>query len=184
VKEELEKQLFEKYPKLFSNRENLRSPLCYGIECGDGWFNLIDITCKQIQNYIDWQRESFASTKQYNRIYSQAKKGNERNLRYYCKNKLGYKTQEEIDEYVKKAKPRETFKEEVVKQVSFFQVKEKFAQLCIYTNGADDHISGIIRMAEAISACTCEDCGFPGKVRKGGWIRTLCDTCADKKGKK
>lgn len=184
MKEELEQKLFQKYPKLFSNRENRRSPLCYGIECGDGWFNIIDTVCRLIQNHVNWEREYFASNKQYNRIYSQAKKGNERNLRYYCQNKLGYKTEEEIDEYVKKAKPRETLKKDPVKQVQFFQIKEKFGQLCLYTNGSDDQVSGMIRMAEAISGCTCEDCGLPGKKRQGGWIRTLCDTCADKRGKK
>jgi hypothetical protein len=39
-------------------------------------------------------------------------------------------------------------------------------------------------MAESMSSVTCEDCGIPGKVRGGGWIRTLCDTCAESRGKK
>ena len=47
MKPELENKLFEKYPKLFADK------LCWGIECGDGWFWLIDELCDCIQKYID-----------------------------------------------------------------------------------------------------------------------------------
>ena len=33
----------------------------------------------------------------------------------------------------------------------------------------------LIREAEVEAARTCEDCGKPGKLRRGGWMRTLCD---------
>ena len=33
----------------------------------------------------------------------------------------------------------------------------------------------MVRMAESWAANTCEECGHPGKMRNGGWIRTLCD---------
>jgi hypothetical protein len=186
MKQELEEQLCTKYPKLFSYRvnRNTNSPLAFGLECGDGWFTIIDTMCRLIQTHIDWERERIASTKRFNRILAQARKGNERNLRYYAKSKLGYKTEEQIDEYVKNAKPREISETEPPKQVQFFQIKEKFASLCVYTGGSDEYVNGIIRMAEAISGCTCEDCGLPGKRRQGGWIRTLCDSCSERRGKK
>lgn len=37
----LEKQLFERYPQIFSGQER--------IWCWDGWFNLIDTLCSQLQ---------------------------------------------------------------------------------------------------------------------------------------
>ena len=33
----------------------------------------------------------------------------------------------------------------------------------------------MVRMAESMSAVTCETCGNLGQQRGGGWIRTLCD---------
>jgi hypothetical protein len=33
----------------------------------------------------------------------------------------------------------------------------------------------MVRMAESWAAHSCEECGKPGKSRKSGWIKTLCD---------
>lgn len=62
-----------------------------------------------------------------------------------------------------------------VQQVIVEQIKEKFGGLRFYYRGGDDHISGMVRIAESWAACTCEECGMPGKSRQGGWIRTLCN---------
>lgn len=55
MKEELDKLLCEKYPKMFVNRNKSmqETAMCWGFECGSGWFNLIDTLCGSIQNYID-----------------------------------------------------------------------------------------------------------------------------------
>lgn len=65
---------------------------------------------------------------------------------------------------------------EVVPQVVVRQIKEKFGGLRFYYDGGDEEISGMVRMAESWADHTCETCGNKGKQRKGGWIRTLCDT--------
>ena len=62
-----------------------------------------------------------------------------------------------------------------IEQVVFEQVKEKFGMLTIYHRGGDEYTRGILRMAEEISRCICEECGSPGYPTKTGWIRTLCD---------
>jgi hypothetical protein len=51
----LEKKLFTKYPKIFRQKDlNMQETcMCWGIECGDGWYWLIDNVCGSIQNYID-----------------------------------------------------------------------------------------------------------------------------------
>ena len=64
----------------------------------------------------------------------------------------------------------------IVPQVTVAQIKEKFGGLRFYYDGGDDAIDGMVRMAEAWAACSCETCGAPGERRSGGWIRTLCDT--------
>lgn len=61
------------------------------------------------------------------------------------------------------------------------QVKEKFGGLRFYIYGGNDEIRGAIRMAEAMSFKICEDCGVPGHKQPGGWIRTLCDPCQEKR---
>ena len=66
--------------------------------------------------------------------------------------------------------------EEVVPQVRVRQVKEKFGGLRFYYDGGDEHVSGMVRMAEAWADASCEQCGAPGARRHGGWMRTLCDT--------
>jgi hypothetical protein len=65
---------------------------------------------------------------------------------------------------------------EIVPQVTVAQIKEKFGGLRFYYDGGDDHINGMVRMAEAWADASCEECGSPGKRRDGGWIKTLCDT--------
>jgi len=62
-----------------------------------------------------------------------------------------------------------------VPPVTVVQVKEKFGTLRFYYDGGDDKIDGMVRMAESMSAVTCEECGRPGTSTGGGWIRTLCD---------
>ena len=52
---ELDKALFKKYPKLYRGEsspptENL---MCFGFECGPGWFKIIDELSQYIENYND-----------------------------------------------------------------------------------------------------------------------------------
>ena len=55
MKKELEDKLFEKYPKIFRQKDLPMNEtcMCWGFECGDGWYNILDILCKQIQWHID-----------------------------------------------------------------------------------------------------------------------------------
>lgn len=47
---ELEQKLVDKYPKLFADYGVApnRSPMAFGFECGDGWFDLIDTLSAQL----------------------------------------------------------------------------------------------------------------------------------------
>ena len=64
---------------------------------------------------------------------------------------------------------------DAVPQVTVAQIKEKFGGLRFYYDGGDEHISGMVRMAESWAGHVCEECGKPGESRSGGWIKTLCD---------
>lgn len=47
----LQKQLYEKYPKIFRQHSLPMTDtcMCWGIECGDGWYSLIDHLCSWLQ---------------------------------------------------------------------------------------------------------------------------------------
>jgi hypothetical protein len=71
---------------------------------------------------------------------------------------------------------------EEIPQVTLDQVKEKFGTLRFYYTGGDDVIDGMVRMAEAMSGCTCEGCGAPAeRDSDGGWVRTMCQPCLTKR---
>lgn len=117
-----EKQVFlrEKYPQIFPHE--------FRFMCGDGWFDIIDALCYQIQQYEQLER-----------------------------------SQESI-------------------RVSVSTVKQKFGGLRFYTDNQDEMITGMIRVAEAISYKICENCGNSGKCNStAGWYFTLCDKCRKEK---
>jgi hypothetical protein len=139
MKQELDKLLCEKYPKMLVNRNKpmTETCMCWGFECGDGWFQILDSLMGNIQHHIDWNNKNFEK---------------------------GYKQYKQVP------------------QVTLDQVKEKFGTLRFYYTGGDDVIDGMVRMAESMSAVTCEQCGSPGTTGGQGWITTLCETHRNKNG--
>jgi hypothetical protein len=57
MKQELDELLCEKYPKMMVNRDKpmMETCMCWGFECGDGWFNILDQLMGNIQHHIDWK---------------------------------------------------------------------------------------------------------------------------------
>lgn len=60
--QQLQNQLFEKYPNLFINKDKTPRESCmsFGIECNSGWFNIISSVCWMIKQHEDndrWQTE-------------------------------------------------------------------------------------------------------------------------------
>ena len=53
MREELDEALCAKYPDIFRDRHgDMRTTaMCWGFECGDGWYHIIDATCALIQNH-------------------------------------------------------------------------------------------------------------------------------------
>jgi hypothetical protein len=53
MKKELDRQLCEKYPELFRGRHKsmMETLMCWGFECDDGWFEIIDNLCLELTEY-------------------------------------------------------------------------------------------------------------------------------------
>ena len=179
MRKELDKQLCAKYPKIFRDRHAPMNQtcMCWGFDHDDGWYNIIDMMCANIQHHIDHTRRNRLNALIYNRALSRAIRGD---FSTYNRLKVWQRTQ--IDEDLKDPEPQLRRVPEACPQVVAMQVKEKFGTLRFYYSGGDDVVSGIERMADSMSAVMCEKCGAPGRSRHGGWIRTLCDTHAEEQG--
>lgn len=78
---QLEKQLFEKYPKIFAgkNMPIIKNLMSFGCECDDGWYWLIDNLCNTIQQYIDNNKHLNVS-----QVIATQVKEKYGGLRFYC----------------------------------------------------------------------------------------------------
>ena len=145
---ELDQHIREKYPKIFSQRCEM--------SVGDGWYDIIDMLCANIQNYID----NVADRRKW------AIKWNDEvnDPNYDWSDKASF------------IKREERVVPELIEQVVVTQIKEKFGTLRFYYDGGDEYIRGLEDMAESMTARTCEDCGSPGMARstkQKRWVRDI-----------
>jgi hypothetical protein len=181
MRQELDKLLCEKYPKMMVNRnKNMQETcMCWGFECGDGWFNILDQLMGNIQHHIDWKEKQRNGAFKYNEMAAQAKAGNfdlfEEDMKALTDAEYKEKRLAEIVAGDFRIVP------DSVPQVTLDQIKEKFGTLRFYYTGGDDYISGMVSLAESMSGVTCEECGNPGERRGGGWVRTICGPCEVKR---
>jgi len=165
MRKELDEALCAKYPEIFRDRNgDMRTTLmCWGFECGDGWYNIIDILCGKLTSE-----------------YRGAKSRYEHLMKVGVGNVL-YGTKTVTQEAIDAAKL--TMDEEVLKVPVAVQIKEKFGGLRFYVQAATDKHYNYISFAESMSYRTCEECGAPGKTYTDGWHKTLCDIHAEMHGR-
>ena len=183
MREDLDKQLCEKYPKIFAQRhlDPSQTCMCWGIAVGDGWYNIIDQLCGNIQWHIDQHNKDAERNTKWHDMRNAALVGDWTLFDEKYKKEIA---DPQLAEWVEKQRNQLLFEEppkwfnvfEPMEQLEAVQVKEKFGGLRFYTERVpDDYIRGLISMAEAMADVTCEECGAPGKKVNGGWIVTLCD---------
>jgi len=165
MRKQLDEALCAKYPLIFKDRNaDMRTTaMCWGLECGDGWYNIIDVLCSLLTS--DYHQ----AKSRYDHLVEVGAGG----ILYGTKTV----TQEAIDEA--KAK----LDEETLKVPVAVQVKEKFGGLRFYVQAATDKHYQYIWFAESMSYRICESCGAPGKTYIDGWHTTLCDIHAAMAGK-
>lgn len=66
MKKENDEYLCKTYPKMMVNRNKdmKETCMCWGFECGDGWFLLIETLMGNIQSHIDWRNEEKENVRQ------------------------------------------------------------------------------------------------------------------------
>lgn len=179
MKKELDDMLCQKYPKIFAERHGdmKTTAMCWGFECGDGWYNLLDHLCANIQHHLDWVERQRQLDIKHNAMVEDMRAGKWDSFKEYTKGLSATVIEERKQEILKKG--LRTINEPLP-QVVAEQVKEKFGTLRFYYRGGDDHISGMVRLAESLSGSTCEGCGIPSKIEKReGWLSNLCAVCRD-----
>lgn len=162
--EEFETHMAEEYPRYYGEGKHYG-----GFAIGEGWYPIIEALTAQIHHYTTWRRNMRAYDLRLDRARD---KGRGAVLKFICDGKdPQYWHEDRADEIM--AMPQRIV--EKVEWVRVAQIKEKFGGLRFYYDGGDDHIAGLVRMAESWAARTCEKCGNKGSHRVGGWVRTMCD---------
>jgi hypothetical protein len=160
MRKELDEQLVKKYPLLYRNRyaDMRETAMCWGFDCDDGWYNLIDTLSYMLSAEYMAKKERYEDIKGY----------------YENGGRWPWKDGKEITP--EDVESRRLEMEEAAKRVPVAsQVKEKYGTLRFYVDGASEEHRNYIAFAEIMSGNTCEKCGAPGKIRGRGWYYTACD---------
>lgn len=164
--EVFEAKMAEKFPRYFGEGKR------YGGFCtGEGWYDIIEALVSQIDHYTKWRRNMRAHDLKLARAKS---KGRDALMKHITRGKSipSFYDEQRADEIMENNQRDITPK---VNWIEVQQIKEKFGGLRFYYDGGDEHISGMVTMAEVWAGRSCEQCGEKGERRSGGWIRTLCD---------
>lgn len=154
---ELDRQLCERYPLIFQHRRGnpRETAMCWGFEHGDGWFTLLDTLCALLYAPYRQAVEAYEYAREY-------------------EGQAPWKGAEVVTA-VDVERKRLAMRDAAEAVPRALQVKEKFGLLRFYVYGGNDRTYDYIEFAEAMSGRICEECGAPGVLRGGGWLRTLCD---------
>jgi hypothetical protein len=157
---ELEKQLIAKYPSIFRDTENeisksIKSPY-FGIECGDGWYDILDTLCTTLSElyttgiFFDGKTVILDAPK----VVAQQVKEKFGSLRFYYQLEYPQQYHDLMTQY------QNTDQERIIDG---------------WANGYRDYVAGIVHFAEVLSSRTCEETGQKGTYHRSGsgWVKVL-----------
>lgn len=166
---DLELKLVKRFPVLYQDYSSpmTQTCMCWGFDCGPGWFNIIWQLSLAIEDELgySWFHKHWFLLK--------------KDLAYWW-NDFIYKLSPPLTSTVLTRRAQLGLKRFVWFPYTGFavqQVKEKWGGLRFYCPGPE-RIDHLIDLAERAADHTCERCGEFGKLREGGYWKTLCDTHA------
>jgi len=165
MKDELTQKLAQKYPTIFTELGSTPQQSCmaFGIECGDGWYDLLDVLCESL-TYL-YETGSIGGDQRYApmdppKVIATQIKEKFGTLRFYYRLSLS----DQVKDLQKQAETDPILASSIDKWISDYI----------------RYIDGIIHMAEYMSARTCECTGFKGELHRtpSGWYKVLSPTYA------
>lgn len=158
------KILYKNIEEIWESVDNVipLEPIQYGIECGDGWYNLLHNLLQNIKKHIenDYICQKFQHKFQITK-----------NLQTILQDYKLYK----LVDFVNKYSPKKKYKKIYFK---ITQIKSKYGGLRFYYEGGNDIIHGMIQFAQSFSWRICETCGTTNNVgMSSDWLEVICENC-------
>lgn len=181
MKEELEQQLFKKYPEIFkdTNKSPQESCMAFGLEISDGWYNLIDTLCEAVTYTFTTSVE--ISEEDGKSLGIEPSKWTGEKDRYFFK----VEPPQVVASQVKEKFGTLRFYYRLEYDENNIKLSEKYADLKNVNKRYSDYIDGIIHFAEIASAHTCEITGDRGQLYvRNGWLKSLSEVKAKELGYK
>lgn len=171
----LDKQLCEKYPKIFTDRFSKpnESPISFGIQCGDGWYRIIDMLCTA----MSYSYSTAVKIDKEDAIkYGIESPTDEAGERYY----LTIEAPQVIVDQVKEKFGTLRFYYHLKFDQKIIELRKtgKYSDIQKVINEYHHYFDGMVHMATTLSAHTCEITGKEGEMHvsnggKDGWYKVL-----------
>lgn len=176
---ELENKLIAKYPKIF--RDTSKSPqescMSFGLEVGDGWYNLIDTLCEALTYTFTSSIEVTEEDGKRLGIEPWSLRSEPNRLYYYFAIHPPQVVADQVKE--KFGTLRFYYHLEYDEKNTELVKTNKYPDLVEANKRYRDYIDGIVHFAETASARICEASGDVGKLHvRGGWVKVLNEELA------
>jgi len=147
----LEQVLVRDFPDIFRDYKGDPAHTCmaWGVECGNGWFDLIYDSCKRIKTEIKWVRDQNPELANFTVYFAQVKQ-KWASLTIYTHADLGLPETANAEQ----------------ESAAWNKVEKAQMKIC-----------GAMDMASSYSRKVCENCGNHGRLRNGAWMNSHCDLC-------
>ena len=174
---ELDKQLCNKYPKIFIDRNKSPQETCmhWGFEVGDGWYQLIDVLCEALTYTFTTSVE--VDEEDGKRLGIEPYKDPKGEVFYFFSVEPPQVIADQVKE--KFGTLRFYYHLEYSADNTSLVATKKYPDLEAINKRYSDYIDGIVHFAETASSRTCEVTGAEGSIHvRDGWYKTLNENVA------
>jgi hypothetical protein len=176
MKTELQEKIFSKYPKIFGDRTKpmTETCMCWGLEVGDGWYDLIDVLCESLTNTYTTSLE--LDEEDGKRLGVEPYVDRDGKASYYFKVEMPQVKASQVKE--KYGTLRFYHYLELDEAIISLLETKKYPDLQSTIDRFSNYVDGIIHFAETASGRTCEITGQPGELHatggtRSGWLKVV-----------
>lgn len=171
---ELEHKLITKYPLIFKNTSKSPQESCmhWGLEVGDGWYNLIDTLCEALTYTFTTSIEVTEEDGKRLSIEPWSLRNEPNKLFYYFAVHPPQVVADQVKE--KFGTLRFYYHLEYDEKNTELVKTGKYPALAEINKRYQDYFDGVVHFAEIASGHVCEASGDVGKLHvRGGWVKVL-----------